>query len=323
MKLFDNLTNAFMTGVGHTKTFAVKNAPELMIFGGIAAGIGAVVTSYKAGTKADSLASFYEMKEGHCIRMNEQYESDPEQYEEAPYTKEMLDKDLKLLKQKKIFDFLKIAAPTIVLETLSIGLILGSHHIMKQRNVALAASCAAIAKSYQAYRDAVAERFGKDVDDELYYGYKKKEITVDETDPDTGEVKKVKKEVNELVEKYGCSPFARIIDSSSLEWDGDNDSAMFLAQCRGKEANMRLKCARDGILTLNTVYEMLGLTKTAVGMTHGWIYDKNNKDGDNKVIFDIREVYRYNEETGRDEKVVLIDFNCDGYIYDKVEHMLA
>ena len=61
---------------------------------------------------------------------------------------------------------------------------------------------------------------------------------------------------------------------------------------------------------------MLDIPRTAAGQVLGWRYDKNKKSND--VSFGI---FEGNTPKARDfvngyEKVVLLDFNIDGYILD-------
>ena len=63
-------------------------------------------------------------------------------------------------------------------------------------------------------------------------------------------------------------------------------------------------------LFLNEVLERLGFSKTKEGHYVGWIYDEKNPIGDNYIDFDINP-------RGSNPNVV-IDFNVDGVILDKV-----
>ena len=71
-------------------------------------------------------------------------------------------------------------------------------------------------------------------------------------------------------------------------------------------------------LTLNEVYKRLGLEPTKAGTVVGWIMEDNNKEGDNFIEFKVTQTYRQNE-VGNFEEVLLVDFNVDGYIYDRIK----
>ena len=85
-------------------------------------------------------------------------------------------------------------------------------------------------------------------------------------------------------------------------------------------ANDRLKAR--GYLFLNEVYERLGIPPTKAGQIVGWVYDPNNPNhnGDNYVDFGL---YNIHKEKTRDfvngyEEVILLDFNVDGPILDRI-----
>jgi hypothetical protein len=60
---------------------------------------------------------------------------------------------------------------------------------------------------------------------------------------------------------------------------------------------------------------MLGFETTPAGMVCGWIFDKANPTGDNKVLFDITRV-KIRNENGSIEEAYAVDFNVDGNIYN-------
>ena len=318
-EVLNTAINSVSTVLGHTKAWTKMNSPEIMLFVGIGAGIGALITTQRATLKVDSVKKERDEKKEKIVRTSCEYEENPEDFEE-PYTKDQAAQDLMLLKRKTALEYVKLYAAPVILETVSIGLILGSHHIMKQRQAALAASCAAIAKAYQTYRQNVIKKYGEEVDQEMLYGSEKKVTKKTETDPETGEKKKITEE-QEIIRNFGGSPYARLFTrENSTEWFNDNPQNEFMLAQREKEADTRLKC--EGILTLNDVYRMIGLKPTDIGLTHGWRY-RSQKDPDygkfdNNVTFLTKWVMVPNEDTGEDERTLLIDFNCDGCIYGEV-----
>jgi hypothetical protein len=318
-EVLNTAVTSLSTVLGHTKTWAKMNSPEIMLFAGIGAGIGALITTQRATLKVATVKSNEEETKKKIVETAAKYEEDPDSLD-RPYTKEDATNDMVLLKRKTALEYVKLYAGPVILEAVSIGLILGSHHIMKQRQAALAASCAAIAKAYQTYRQNVINKYGEEVDKEMLYGSEKKTVKKTETDPETGEKKKVTEE-QEIIRNFGGSPYARLFNrENSTEWFNDNPQNEFMLAQREKEADTRLKC--EGILTLNDVYRMIGLKPTDIGLTHGWRY-RSQKDPDygkfdNNVTFLTKWVMVPNEETGEDERTLLIDFNCDGCIYGEV-----
>ena len=319
MKALDTAVTSLSTIVGHTKTWTKMNYPEIMLIAGIGAGIGALIMTQRATLKVATVKVNEEATKKNIAEKAALYEENPDSLD-RPYTRENAASDIVLLKRKTALEYVKLYVGPAILEVASIGLILGSHHIMKQRQAALAASCAAIAQAYKTYRQNVINKYGEEIDKEMLYGSEKKTIKKTETDPETGEKHKVTEE-QEIIRNFGGSPYARLFTrENSTEWFNDNPQNEFMLAQREKEADTRLKC--EGILTLNDVYRMIGLKPTDIGLTHGWRY-RSQKDPDygkfdNNVTFLTKWVMVPNEETGENERVLLIDFNCDGCIYGEV-----
>ena len=308
MKVLNNLTSTIAYAVGHTKTFCSRNSAEILLIGGAIGVVTGTVMACKATLKADSVMDEYKAKKekiGTCL-----------ENPEIDYDEITAKEDLKNLTIQTAVKMIKCYAPAVILESFSIGTIFASNHIMQQRNAALAASCAAVEAAYKKYREKVVEKYGKEVDDELYYGTKTENKKITTTDPETGEKTKTTESKTYLQEEYGCSPYAVLFDSSAIEFYQDDATNMFMLKNREKEATVRLRA--NGMLTLNDVYEMIGVKPTDIGLTHGWIFEKDNPDGDNEVKFDMRHVYVKDPYSDREERAILIDFNCDGFVYGRV-----
>ena len=308
MKVLNNLTSTITYAVGHTKTFFSRNSAEILLIGGAIGVVTGTVMACKATLKADSVMDEYKTKKekiGTCL-----------ENPEIDYDEITAKEDLKNLTIQTAVKMIKCYTPAVILESFSIGTIFASNHIMQQRNAALAASCAAVEAAYKKYREKVVEKYGKEVDDELYYGTKTENKKITTTDPETGEKTKTTESKTYLQEEYGCSPYAVLFDSSAIEFYQDDATNMFMLKNREKEATVRLRA--NGMLTLNDVYEMIGVKPTDIGLTHGWIFEKDNPDGDNEVKFDMRHVYVKDPYSDREERAILIDFNCDGFVYGRV-----
>ena len=308
MKVLNNLTSTITYAVGHAKTFCSRYSAEILLIGGAIGVVTGTIMACKATLKADSVMDEYKTKKekiGTCL-----------ENPEIDYDEITAKEDLKNLTIQTAVKMIKCYAPAVILESFSIGTIFASNHIMQQRNAALAASCAAVEAAYKKYREKVVEKYGKEVDDEFYYGTKTENKKITTTDPETGEKTKTTESKTYLQEEYGCSPYAVLFDSSAIEFYQDDATNMFMLKNREKEATVRLRA--NGMLTLNDVYEMIGVKPTDIGLTHGWIFEKDNPDGDNEVKFDMRHVYVKDPYSDREERAILIDFNCDGFVYGRV-----
>ena len=69
-----------------------------------------------------------------------------------------------------------------------------------------------------------------------------------------------------------------------------------------------------GHVFLNDVYDSLGIERSRAGSVVGWVL---NGDGDNYVDFGIFEVDNRDFVNGT-ERSILLDFNVDGVIFDKI-----
>ena len=107
----------------------------------------------------------------------------------------------------------KLYAPSVALGVLSITAILTSNNIFRKRNIALAAAYTAVDKSFKEYRGRVVDRFGKELDNELRYNIKAKEVEEKVVDEKTGKEKTVKKTVN-VSELDQYSDYAKFFDES-------------------------------------------------------------------------------------------------------------
>ena len=204
----------------------------------------------------------------------------------------------------------------MVLGVASATSILASHNIMKKRNVAIAAAYAAVDKSFKDYRGRVLERFGEQVEKELRYGIKAKEIEETVTDS-KGKEKTVKKTVDVAEagwdpSKY--SPYAKVFDEGHRDWRKDPEQNMFFLKALQAQANDMLKSR--GHLFLNEVYDLLGFKRTTAGASVGWIYDERNPVGDNFIDFGLFEVRRpaVADFVNGYERSIILDFNVVGDI---------
>lgn len=125
---------------------------------------------------------------------------------------------------------------------------------------------------------------------------------------------KCKVEVKRKSKPY--SPYARVFDEECLGWTRDAEMNRLFLLRQQEFANEKLQ--QRGYLFLNEVYDMLGLSRTKVGQCVGWCYDLSNRYGDNYVdfgIYDVRNRWFVNGQ----EKTIVLDFNVDGNILDRLE----
>lgn len=288
-----------------------KHSPELLVGAGVVGTVAATVMACKATTKLDGILQ----------ESREKLETIHNYVEENGYSEEYTEqdskKDLVITYTQTVLKVSKLYAPAVIVGGVSIAAILGGHNILRKRNIALGAAYVAIDNSFKNYRSNVVERFGKNIDEELRYGLKQKEVEeVVKNEDGTEEI--VKKTVDEYTDPQ-FSEYSRLFDEFNDNWTRDPMlNKKFLLDCQSW-ANEKLK--RKGILFLNEVYEMLGFDKVPAGQIVGWIYSEDNPVGDNYVDFgifrDTDYIPKRNFINGI-EKSIILDFNPDGPVYDKL-----
>lgn len=305
----------FMTRVSGTfnqMTFQLKkHSPEILLVAGVIGTVTSAVMACKATTKVSIILE--ETKESV-----EQIHAVAEDETKADvYSAEDAKKDLAIVYVQTGLKFAKLYAPSVILGALSIMGILTSNNILRKRNLALATAYATVDKGFKEYRSKVVERYGNQVDKELRYGVKAKEI--EKTVEDENGKKKTIKETINVTDGSLPNEYARYFeqytkdDSGNIvrnpNWEENSDYNLFFLSGVQNYANDKLTVNK--ILFLNEVYEMLGLPKTKAGQMVGWIYDPTNPETDSYVDFGIDEDNIMYNENGD----ILLDFNPDGNIW--------
>ena len=333
MKKFEitkNMTRAF----GKAGLTCKKYAPEALVIAGIVGVVTSAVMACKATTKVNDIIE--ETKENthnlHLVATAAGLKEATDEFSNEDirkidilsakedvknYTAQDLKKDTTIIYAQTAVKFIKLYGPSVVLGALSITSILASNNILRKRNVALAAAYATVDKGFKEYRSRVVERFGKDIDRELKYNIKAKEIE-ETTKNAKGKEKTVKKSI-EVADVNEHSDYARFFDELCTGWKRDAEYNLMFLKHQQNYTNEKLQ--KQGYLFLNDVYDMLGIPKTKAGQVVGWIYDEAHPDiYDNFVDFGIYDLYN---EKARDfvngrEKSILLDFNVDGNILDLI-----
>lgn len=307
--------NAIMSKItrGYNKTMfqLKKHSPEILIVAGVAGTVVSAVMACKATTKIGEILE--ESKE----TLDTIHEAQKNEALAEKYPENVAQRDLAIIYIQTGVKLAKLYTPSVILGTLSITSILASNNILRKRNVALAAAYATVDKGFKEYRSRVVEKFGEEVDQQLRFGTVVEKIEETVTD-ENGKTKKVKKTVGvSEISDYG--DYAVYFDKSSPYFEGNDDYDMMFLRAQQNYANDLLR-ARE-YLTLNEVLDGLGIQGTNMlrkaGMVVGWKYEKDNQHGDNDVCFDTHRTYRRRED-GTVEPCIILDFNVEGSIYDRM-----
>ena len=284
------------------------HSPEILAAVGVVGVVSSGVLACKATLKVNDVLE--DTKEN--IDKIKAVEADP-QYAEK-YTVEDAKKDLAIVYCQTGIKLVKLYAPAVALGAVSLTCLLTSNHILKKRNAALSAAYMTVDKSFKEYRNRVEERFGEEVEKEIRYNIKAKEIvTVDEEGNETVETVKVMEGADD---PNNYSQYAKFFDESCAAWQNDPEYNLLFLKSQQQYANDLLKSR--GRLFLNEVYRMLGIDETKAGQVVGWVYDPECPVGDNFVDFGIYDMTRERVRAFVNgyEPNILLDFNVDGNIWD-------
>ena len=285
-----------------------KHSPTILAVAGTVGVVTSGVMACKATTKLSTII------DEHHDNVDEIHDYIEENGFSDKYTEKDSNKDLTIVYAQTGVKLVKLYAPSVILGTVSLAAMLGSNHILRKRNIALTAAYTTAAKTFRTYRDRVVDRFGEGLDEELRYGIKTKEIEETVTD-EKGKEKKVKKTVD-VVNIEDIDGYSRLFYEGNPGWDNDPRFTRMYLLSQLKYANTLLK--KRGYLTLNEVYKMLGFSLIPDGQIMGWFYDEEHPNTVDFGILDTNDEMMIRFFNG-DEKAVLLKFNINGNILDKIK----
>lgn len=291
-----------------------KHSPEILVVVGVAGTVVSAIMACKATLKVNDIVDEAKdtIDEIHDAVAEECHTSDG-----ATYTQEVANKDLAVVYAQTGLKLAKLYGPAVILGVTSIGCILASNNILRKRNVALAAAFTAVDTSFKEYRGRLIERFGKELDRELRFNIKAKEVEETVVDEEGNETV-VTKTVQVVDPNVAHDIYSIVWCEGNLGWTRSADlNKVFLWQ-QQNQLNDKLK--RKGWVSLNEVYEALGANTTGYGQLAGWVYTEDSSIGDNYIDFGI---FNMNDPKKCDfvngfEKSIILDFNCIGDAYKYV-----
>lgn len=306
IKLPASVTRAFY----RTGLQIKKHSPEILVVAGVAGTVVSAVMACKATLKVHEIV---DQSKADINAIHEAVENGKTNAG-VEYSVEDSKKDLAIVYVQTGVKFVKLYGPALAIGALSITGILASNNILRKRNVALAAAYATVDKGFKEYRGRVIERFGKDLDRELRYNIKAKEIEETVVDEEGNETA-VKKTVM-VAQPTVNNPYTKCFDETCPAWEKNSEDNLYFLMCQQSQATDLLRS--KGHLFLNEVYDMLGFQRTKAGQYVGWIYNEEDPYGDNFVDFGIGDLRDENKRAFVNgyERSIWLDFNVDGPIVD-------
>jgi hypothetical protein len=270
---------------------AKKNSPHIFFMAGVAGTIASTVLACRATLKLSETL--------------DEIKKDVEVLEELPPVereKEEFKLDTVYIYGKASLKLVRLYAPAATVGIVSIGMLTGSHVQLVKRNTALMAAYAAVQKAYDDYRERVRAQLGTERELDIYHAAETKMIT-----DSSGKEVEVK-----VADPSKYSPYAKFFDEYSPHWQRDAELNRIYVQVQQNYANHRLLA--NGHVFLNEVYDSLGIHRSSAGAVVGWVKDG---EGDGYIDFGIFEAMNAAFVNGH-EQSILLDFNVDGVIYDKI-----
>lgn len=286
--------------LARTALLAQKSSPEVLLAAGVVGMVGSTVLACRATLKMDTV-----LEDGQ-EKLNTAKNLDHPNYSERDRQR-----DIYLIYYQTGIKIARLYIPAVVLGGLSIYALTSSHGIMVKRTAALSAAYGALEKGFSEYRGRVIEKYGEDEDRNLRYG--SQEIEVSDGKSKTKTVTRVGNDEPSI--------YARFFDMNSTSWNKEPEYNMMFLNCQQNYANDMLHAR--GHVFLNEVYDLLGLERSKAGAVVGWILSKNGET-DNYIDFG---VFDGKTQAARDfvngfEGAILLDFNVDGVIYDKLDNIV-
>ena len=322
----NNTLSVLTSTANNTLQLLNNNKDRLLLAGGITLGVGTVVSTVRSTLNCQKIIKDHKDTQ-EMIALAEEIRPD---YKGSQDEKD----DVKRLYISTATSIAKQVVLPAALGAGSLTCFVGEHCVMRNKVtklsetvVGLSAAYAAVDTAFKKYRKNVVDELGEEADERFRTGAKKEKIEVEETD-EKGKTKKVKKEIS-VIDEPDISDYAKFFDCTSeqfvwkdpLHYHPDWDANIHFLNCQQSYANQLLRI--KGYLFLNDVYDMLGIPKTKAGQVVGWIYDPEDETIDSRVSFgtyELRNKKVINQEGGYEyEQCILLDFNVDGVIIDKVE----
>ena len=285
--------------IARNALLAQRASPGVLLGAGIVGMVGSTILACRATLKMETVVD--EAKDKLDTARNLKHDD---------YSSKDRSKDISLVYFQTSAKIVKLYTPAIIVGGISIAALTSSHNILTRRNAALTAAYAALEKGFNEYRARVVEKYGEEEDRNLRYGSEEVEI-VDE---------KGKKKTVTRVAQGVPSIYARFFDEGSSSWQKEPEYNLIFLRARQNWANDLLQAR--GHVFLNEVYDMMGIQRSKAGSVVGWVLSPNG-DTDNYIDFG---VFEGRSQISRDfvnghEGAILLDFNVDGVIWDKIDEL--
>lgn len=282
-----NISPAITQTLSRTLLKAKKHSPLIMTVAGVAGLVGAGILAARATLKLEETVD-----KGHEAIEDVKDEIERGDKQQGELTRTLV---------KNAISIGKLYWMPVTLGGVSVVLILSGHRILSQRNAALAVAYKGLETAFNNYRARVVEAYGADVDQNFRLGVRTEEVK--------GEDGKKQKQLT--VDESAIGDYLFDFNPENGNWVPNHDHNMFFLTSHQTVANDLLRAR--GHLFLSEVLDMIGIDRTPASIVTGWLWDPEHEkgEGDNFIDFGIKDMWTTNG-------YILLDFNVDGTIFDKI-----
>lgn len=280
--------------VGRQLLIIRKNSPRSLFVVGMVGTVTSTVLACRATMKLDETLDDFK---NDIDSVKDKAANIPAKF----YDRNQYNKDLARVYMQGTYKLTKLYAPALLIGGASLSALTGSHVTLTRRNTSLTAAYSALQMSYDAYRERVRQELNGDKELDIYHAIYKEDETVD------GKIKELRK-----ADPNRWSPYAKFFDEYNQNWQKSPEFNRIFIQAQQNYVNHLLQAR--GHVFLNEVYDQLGFDHTQAGAVVGWVIGQG---GDNYIDFGMFENVSSKFVNGW-ERSIILDFNVDGVIYDKI-----
>lgn len=286
-----------------------KNSPHILFGAGIVGFAGTVILASRATLKVEEVL---DAAQKDLKNINE-VQSNAELVEKSGYSSEDAIKDRIYVYSRTTIGLVQLYTPTVLVGTFAIACLTKSHAILSERNAALTLAYASLDQAFKEYRKRVSEQLDPEYERDIYFDAQK--VEVDIIDPDTNKKETIPSGFK-MIGDRAYSRYARFFDQLCPDWNKVPEYNYIFLRAQQNYANDLLHSR--GHVFLNEIYDMIGVPRTREGAVVGWVISKNG--GDNYIDFGFMDSDnpRARDFVNGREGAILLDFNVDGLIYDKI-----
>lgn len=306
LAVFGKVSATVMKVGGKALLKCKKASPEILLVGGIACVVGAVVTGIIATKKAYDDEEIVDIQ-AEIEDLSDELKDSQDKEEKKDIRRALLKKYWKLARK-----YARKYAIPFALTVAAIVMMLASHGILKTRYLGTVAAYTALDESFKDYRERVKSLVGEEKEMDCYNGTSPMDIIHDD-----GEGNVTKKTERCKTIKTKASPYEFDFNKGTAPLDATMNTEHNFCFLKAQQCTANDMLHARGHLFLNEVLDLLGMQRTSEGAVLGWL---DHGDGDGFVDFGFSDYYTDDISDAMDGRApnIHLNMNCDGVIFEKI-----